>query len=109
MFHAVYPAATYMGWTSMVAFELIAKALSQVVDSIPASSGGDEPGLCRWGFSTKHKNNSLSATTKALGGAEPTAMTEPMRCNILYQLIRNTSIEVLEQLQCLSRKTGANH
>ena len=29
LFHAVYPAATYVLWTKMVAFELIAQALSQ--------------------------------------------------------------------------------
>ena len=45
LFHAIYPAATYMPWTKMVAFELIAKALAPVIDWLPMSSGSDEPGF----------------------------------------------------------------
>ena len=40
LFHAVYPSSTYMPWTHMVAFELIAKALAPAIDWLPMSSGG---------------------------------------------------------------------
>src|SRR5690606_41219994 len=48
-FNAQYPVATFTQWGGIVAFELMHKALAQVLDTIPASSGGDEPGFMALG------------------------------------------------------------
>ena len=97
LFHAVYPASTYMGWTSMVAFELIAKAMSQAVESIPASSGGDEPGFMSMGVQYQTGKKFIVSNNEGIGwggtyrhdGAN--ALQHPSTSSI-----RNTSIEVLE-------------
>ena len=97
LFHAVYPASTYMGWTSMIAFELIAKALSQAVESIPASSGGDEPGFMSMGVQYQTGKKFIVSNNEGIGwggtyrhdGAN--ALQHPSTSSI-----RNTSIEVLE-------------
>ena len=97
LFHAVYPASTYMGWAQMVAFELIAKALSQAVESIPASSGGDEPGFMSMGTQYQTQKKFIVSNNEGVGwggtyrhdGAN--ALQHPSTSSI-----RNTSIEVLE-------------
>jgi N-methylhydantoinase B len=46
LFHAVYPAPTFMLWTGIVATELIFKALAQgMPERLQASSGGDAPAI----------------------------------------------------------------
>ncbi len=97
LFHAVYPASTYMGWAQMVAFELIAKALSQAVESIPASSGGDEPGFMSMGVQYQTGKQFIVSNNEGIGwggtylhdGAD--AVQQPSGSSS-----RNTSIEVLE-------------
>ena len=97
LFHAVYPAATYVLWTKMVAFELIAKALSQAVESIPASSGADLPGFMSMGVQYQTGKQFIVSNNEGVGwggtylhdGAD--ALQHPSTSSI-----RNTSIEVLE-------------
>ena len=99
LFHAVYPSATYMPWTSMVAFELIAKALSQAVETIPASSGGDEPGFMSMGTHFRTGKNFVVSNNEGIGwGASfqhdgANALQHPSTSSV-----RNTSIEVLEHI-----------
>jgi N-methylhydantoinase B len=99
LFHAVYPSATYMSWTKMVAFELIAKALSQAVETIPASSGGDEPGFMSMGTHILTGKKFVVSNNEGIGwGASyqhdgATALQHPSTSSV-----RNTSVEVLEQI-----------
>jgi len=98
LFHAVYPAATYMPWTKMVAFELIAKALAPVIDWIPASSGGDEPGFMAVGRHHVTGKPFVVSNNEGIGwggthrhdGA--TALQHPSTSTV-----RNTPVEVLER------------
>jgi N-methylhydantoinase B len=97
LFHAVYPAATYVLWTKMVAFELIAHALSQAVESIPASSGADLPGFMSMGVQYQTGKKFIVSNNEGIGwggtyrhdGAN--ALQQPSGSSS-----RNTSIEVLE-------------
>ena len=97
LFHAVYPAATYVLWTKMVAFELIAHALSQAVESIPASSGADLPGFMSMGVQYQTGKQFIVSNNEGIGwggtyrhdGAN--AVQQPSGSSS-----RNTSIEVLE-------------
>jgi N-methylhydantoinase B len=98
LFHAVYPAATYMPWTKMVAFELIAKALAPVIDWLPVSSGGDEPGFMAVGNHHRSGKFFVSSNNEGIGwGATyrhdgATALQHPSTSTV-----RNTPIEVLER------------
>ena len=97
LFNAVYPAATYVLWTKMVAFELIAQALSQAVESIPASSGADLPGFMSMGVQHQTGKKFIVSNNEGIGwggtyhhdGAN--ALQQPSGSSS-----RNTSIEVLE-------------
>ena len=97
LFHAVYPAATYVLWTKMVAFELIAHALSQAVESIPASSGADLPGFMSMGVQYQTGKQFIVSNNEGIGGGGTyrhdgaNALQHPSTSSI-----RNTSIEVLE-------------
>lgn len=98
MFHAVYPSSTYMPWTHMVAFELIAKALAPVIDWLPAASGGDEPGFMAMGRHHRTGKYYVISNNEGIGwggthlhdGA--TALQHPSTSTV-----RNTPIEVLER------------
>lgn len=98
LFHAVYPAATYMPWTKMVAFELIAKALAPVIDWIPMSSGGDEPGFMTVGRHHVTGKPFVGSNNEGIGwGAThrhdgAIALQHPSTSTV-----RNTPIEVLER------------
>lgn len=98
LFHAVYPAATYMPWTKMVAFELIAKALAPAIDWLPVSSGGDEPGFMAVGRHHRTGKSFVGSNNEGIGwGAThrhdgATALQHPSTSTV-----RNTPIEVLER------------
>lgn len=98
LFHAIYPAATYMPWTGMVAFELIAKALAPVIDWLPASSGGDEPGFMAVGKHHRTGKTFVISNNEGIGwGATrnhdgANALQHPSTSTV-----RNTPIEVLER------------
>ena len=98
LFHAVYPAATYMPWTHTVAFEMIAKALAPVIDWLPASSGGDEPGFMAYGVHHRTGKTFVTSNNEGIGwGATlrhdgATALQHPATSTV-----RNTPIEVLER------------
>lgn len=98
LFHAVYPAATYMPWTKMVAFELIAKALAPAIDWIPMASGGDEPGFMAYGKHHLTGKMFVVSNNEGIGwGATyrhdgATALQHPSTSTV-----RNTPIEVLER------------
>ncbi|WP_238364787.1 hydantoinase B/oxoprolinase family protein [Mesobacterium pallidum] len=98
LFSATYPAATYVGWSKMVAFEMIAKALAPVIDWIPASSGGDEPGFMAVGkhyvtgrpFVISNNEGIGWGATHVHDGAN--ALQHPSTSTV-----RNTPIEVMER------------
>ena len=96
-FHAVYPAATFTQWSAIVASELIHKALADVIDSIPASSGGDEPGFMAVGFDPRIDADFVTSNNEGIGwGATKdhdggTAQQHPSQTTV-----RNTPVEILE-------------
>lgn len=97
-FNAVYPAASYVGWSRMVAFEMIAQALAPVIDWIPASSGGDEPGFMAVGRHHQTGKTFVISNNEGIGwGAThrhdgANALQHPSTSTV-----RNTPIEVLER------------
>ncbi|MDA0963229.1 MAG: hydantoinase B/oxoprolinase family protein, partial [Proteobacteria bacterium] len=98
LFHAVYPAATYMPWTKMVAFELIAKALAPVVDWIPMSSGSDEPGFMAVGTHHHTGRKFVVSNNEGIGwGATRTRDGATALQHPSTSTVRNTPIEVLER------------
>ncbi len=98
LFHAVYPAATYMPWTKMVAFELIAKALAPVIDWIPMSSGGDEPGFMAVGKHARTGNTFVVSNNEGIGwGATHSHDGANALQHPSTSTVRNTPIEVLER------------
>ena len=98
LFHAVYPASTYMPWTHMVAFELIAKALAPAIAWLPMASGGDEPGFMAMGTHHRTGKTYVISNNEGIGwGATfshdgATALQHPATSTV-----RNTPIEVLER------------
>ncbi|SHF74942.1 N-methylhydantoinase B [Kaistia soli DSM 19436] len=98
LFHAVYPSSTYMPWTHMVAFELIAKALAPAIDWLPMASGGDEPGFMAIGRHHRTGKSYVISNNEGIGwGATyrhdgATALQHPSTSTV-----RNTPIEVLER------------
>ena len=98
LFHAVYPAATYMLWTTMVAFELIAKALAPAVGWIPMSSGGDEPGFMAIGTHARTGKPFVVSNNEGIGwGATRTHDGATALQHPSTSTVRNTPIEVLER------------
>jgi N-methylhydantoinase B len=98
IFHAVYPAPTFAMWTTFVALELIHKALAQTLDSVPAASGSDVPSFDITGVHPLRGELFSVSQNEGIGWG---AMKEHDGANGLQHpstsLLRNTSIEVLEQ------------
>jgi N-methylhydantoinase B len=98
LFHAAYPAATFTLWSQIVAFELLHKALSQGVPSIPASSGGDEPGFMVVGFDPRTGRDFVISNNEGVGwGAGRHHDGANAQQHLSQSVVRNTPIEVLEQ------------
>lgn len=96
-FHAVYPSATFTQWSGIVAFELIHKALSGVLDSIPASSGGDEPGFMALGHDPRTGEDFVISNNEGIGwGAGRDRDGANAQQHPSQSVVRNTPIEVLE-------------
>ncbi|MEV7012592.1 hydantoinase B/oxoprolinase family protein [Streptosporangium sp. NPDC051022] len=96
-FHAVYPAATFTQWSAIVAFELIHKALAQVMDSIPASSGGDEPGFMALGHDPRTGADFVISNNEGIGwGASKDRDGANAQQHPSQSVVRNTPVEVLE-------------
>ncbi|WP_190394422.1 hydantoinase B/oxoprolinase family protein [Nocardiopsis quinghaiensis] len=101
-FHALYPSATFTQWSAIVAFELVYKALAQVIDTLPASSGGDEPGFMALGNDPRTGRDYVVSNNEGIGwGATRdhdggTAQQHPSQTTV-----RNTPIEVLEHKAAL--------
>lgn len=98
IFHAVYPAATFAMWTTFVALELIHKALADALDSVPAASGSDVPSFDITGIHPRTGEIFSVSQNEGIGWG---AMRDHDGANGLQHpstsLLRNTSIEVLEQ------------
>lgn len=98
LFHAIYPAATFTLWSQIVAFELLHKALSQGVATIPASSGGDEPGFMVVGFDPRTSRDFVISNNEGVGwGAGRDHDGANAQQHLSQSVVRNTPIEVLEQ------------
>jgi N-methylhydantoinase B len=102
LFHAVYPSATFTLWTSMVAFELIDKALAQGIPTMAASSGGDEPGFDVTGLHPDTGEVYVLSNNEGIGwGATPTRDGANGLQHPSTSVVRNTPIEVLEHKTAL--------
>ena len=96
-FHAVYPAATFTQWSAIVATELIHKALAPVIASIPASSGGDEPGFMAVGFDPRKQASFVVSNNVGIGwGATRDHDGGNAQQHPSQTTVRNTPVEVLE-------------
>lgn len=118
IFHAVYPAATYTQWSSMVAMELVFKALTKALpQQIAACSGGDVPGFMMYGNHPRSTEPYAISNNEPVGwGAAASHDGENALNHISTTLVRNTPVEVLEaktgmyfervQLRCDSGGAG---
>jgi N-methylhydantoinase B len=98
LFHAAYPAATFTLWSQIVAFELLHKALAQGIGSIPASSGGDEPGFMVVGFDPRISRDFVISNNEGIGwGAGRDHDGANAQQHLSQSVVRNTPVEVLEQ------------
>lgn len=96
-FHAVYPSATFTQWSAIIATELIHKALAPVIDSIPASSGGDEPGFMAVGFDPRVGRDFVISNNEGIGwGATREHDGGNAQQHPSQTTVRNTPVEVLE-------------
>jgi len=102
IFHATYPAATFTLWSQIVAFELLHKAISQAIATIPASSGGDEPGFMALGFDPRQDRDYVISNNEGVGwGAGRDHDGANAQQHLSQSVVRNTPIEVLEQRAAL--------
>ncbi|MFF0770739.1 hydantoinase B/oxoprolinase family protein [Nonomuraea wenchangensis] len=96
-FNAQYPVATFTQWSGIVAFELLHKALAQVLDGIPASSGGDEPGFMALGHDPRTGSDFVISNNEGIGwGAHKDHDGANAQQHPSQSVVRNTPIEVLE-------------
>lgn len=98
LFHAVTPAPTFTLWTSIVALELIFKAVAQgMPDRIAASSGGDVPGFMMVGTHPDTGRMFAVSNNEPVGwGATPRHDGGNATMHLSASIVRNTPIEVLE-------------
>jgi N-methylhydantoinase B len=98
LFNAAYPAATFTLWSQIVAFELLHKALAQGIGTIPASSGGDEPGFMVVGFDPRTDRDFVISNNEGIGwGAGRDHDGANAQQHLSQSVVRNTPVEVLEQ------------
>lgn len=97
IFNAQYPAATFTQWSAIVATELMHKALAQVLDDIPASSGGDEPGFMALGHDPRTGSDFVISNNEGIGwGATKDHDGGNAQQHPSQTTVRNTPVEVLE-------------
>jgi N-methylhydantoinase B len=98
LFNAAYPAATFTLWSQIVAFELLHKALAQGIGTIPASSGGDEPGFMVVGYDPRTDRDFVISNNEGIGwGAGRDHDGANAQQHLSQSVVRNTPVEVLEQ------------
>lgn len=97
IFDARYPSATFTQWSAIVAFELMHKALSAAIASIPASSGGDEPGFMALGHDTRTGSDFVVSNNEGIGwGGTRSHDGGSAQQHPSQTTVRNTPVEVLE-------------
>ena len=96
-FHAEYPSATFTQWSAIIATELVHKALADVIRTIPASSGGDEPGFMALGHDPRNDSDFVVSNNEGIGwGATATHDGGNAQQHPSQTTVRNTPIEILE-------------
>jgi N-methylhydantoinase B len=98
LFHAVYPAPTFTLWTSIVALELVYKALAVgMPDRLAASSGGDVPGFMMVGTDPGTGQFFAISNNDVVGwGATPHHDGIDTTIHLSESTVRGTPLEVLE-------------
>ena len=96
--HAIPPMPTFTMWTSILAGEVILKALAQgMPDVVPACSGGDICSMMGLGVNPRNGEAWLEATNEAVGfGAHAQGDGEDGIMHITEPGCRNNPVEVLE-------------
>lgn len=96
-FHAEYPSATFTQWSAIIATELVHKALAEVIPTIPASSGGDEPGFMALGHDPRVGADFVVSNNEGIGwGATASHDGGNAQQHPSQTTVRNTPIEILE-------------
>ncbi|GGM15515.1 hydantoinase B/oxoprolinase family protein [Nakamurella endophytica] len=102
IFDARYPSATFTQWSAIVAFELMHKALAAAIRSIPASSGGDEPGFMALGRDSRTGADYVVSNNEGIGwGATQDHDGGNAQQHPSQTTVRNTPVEVLEHKAAL--------
>ncbi len=98
LFHAVYPAPTFTLWTSIVALELVYKALAQgMPERLAASSGGDVPGFMMVGSHPDTGGFFAISNNDVIGwGGTPEHDGVDTTIHLSESTVRGTPLEVLE-------------
>lgn len=98
IFHAVYPAPTFILWTTTVALEMIYQALAKgMPERVAACSGGDVPGFMMVGRHPDTGRLFALSNNDAVGWGATRGHDGNNASNHLSQtLVRNTPVEVLE-------------
>ncbi|MEF8781320.1 MAG: hydantoinase B/oxoprolinase family protein, partial [Haloferacaceae archaeon] len=98
LFHATYPAPTFIGWPSLVAIDMVFGALAEgMPERVPASSGGDLCSVAIYGTDPETGHIFLNASNEGCGwGAMHDQDGENALMHISESAIRNTPVEVFE-------------
>jgi len=98
VFHATYPAPTFIGWPSLVAIDIVYEALAKgMPERIPAGSGGDLCSVAVYGTDPETGHIFLNASNEGVGwGASYTQDGENALMHISESAINNTPVEVFE-------------
>jgi N-methylhydantoinase B len=98
LFHATYPAPTFVPWPAMLAPDVIFKALSQALpDCIPASSGGDVCDVMMYGFNPRTGQMVVEANNEGIGwGAARDYDGANALMHVTQSMVKNLPVEISE-------------
>lgn len=98
LFHATYPAATFIGWPSITAIDVVFEALAKgMPDRIPAGSGGDICPVALFGEDPDTGHLFLTGSNEGVGwGASAGQDGENALMHLSESAIQNTPVEVFE-------------
>lgn len=98
LFNAQYPAPTYTLWASILAVDVIFKALAKAMPGqIPASTGGDIDSIMLYGDDPDTGRSFVEANNEGVGwGATPDRDGPNALMHYAQTMVRNIPIEVFE-------------
>ncbi|WP_247730755.1 hydantoinase B/oxoprolinase family protein [Halovivax limisalsi] len=98
LFNAQYPAPTYTLWASMLAVDVVFKALAEAMpEQIPASTGGDIDSIMLYGDDPETGRSFVEANNEGVGWGATNERDGPNALMHYAQtMVRNIPIEVFE-------------